>query len=214
MVYIQAPRQSGQPSTSRQSNATHATYAHAHAHGQCKLSRRLIVSIRTITMVVQSSRSDVVSPKSPGALELALIVAPSPVFSISPSGQAIALTHGSMLNSMFPQRVAYQHVLFLHQLCVFLGFALSRVAPQFFTDDSTIPPGVYEGIHELSSVVDREGQSDDQACLTVALTLLLYMNSVDYDTFTITFYSPAPQHKVGARLACWSCTHASTGNSL
>jgi len=44
------------------------------------------------------------------------------------------------LSAVFPFRVAFQHVLFLHQLFMFFSIALSRVFPVLFSEPSGIDP--------------------------------------------------------------------------
>ncbi|KLO11096.1 hypothetical protein SCHPADRAFT_942352 [Schizopora paradoxa] len=44
------------------------------------------------------------------------------------------------LNVLFPYRVAFQHVLFLHQLFMFFSIALSRVFPVLFPESGGIDP--------------------------------------------------------------------------
>lgn len=100
------------------------------------------------------------------ALELALLLAPSlPSFSFS-SATATTLaapppptTPQIIFNVLFPGRVTYQHVMFLHQLFMFVSVALSRVAPQLFPDQSRIPPGLVEQLQNIAGVADREGMS-------------------------------------------------------
>lgn len=68
------------------------------------------------------------------AMELYLIVAPS-----SPRSEAHGYTfvdqltpEWMVLESIFPRRVVYQHILFLQQMFLFLSVAVSRVAPVLF----------------------------------------------------------------------------------
>ncbi|KAK0493047.1 DnaJ-domain-containing protein [Armillaria luteobubalina] len=79
--------------------------------------------------------------------EITLLVSPSP---------STALSNPSILHSFFPQRVAFQHVLFLHQLFFSLSVAVSRVAPRLFPelpDQSAIE---LEKFHTLAGMADRE----------------------------------------------------------
>lgn len=79
------------------------------------------------------------------ASELALILGPS---MISPGPNTLssspttsfqpAVTHGNLLTFIFPNRVVYQHILFLHQLFLFMSVAVSKVAPVLF------PPSIDE----------------------------------------------------------------------
>jgi hypothetical protein len=72
------------------------------------------------------------------ALELYLIVAPTPWM-------------------LFPQRVAYQHILLLHEVFLFLSVAVSRVAPVLFAgegDGDVRAVGARMG--ELARGIERE----------------------------------------------------------
>ncbi|KAJ7125288.1 hypothetical protein C8R44DRAFT_734553 [Mycena epipterygia] len=96
------------------------------------------------------------------ASELALLLSPSP--SPVPSSlllgafrhAADAPTHRTILNVLFPRRVAYQHILFLHQLFLFLSIALSRVAPQFFPDAAKVTEAMTHRLLQLVGAADRE----------------------------------------------------------
>ncbi len=85
-------------------------------------------------------------------MEVAVLLAPTPssfdasVWASSPD------TSTAFLNSLFPRRVAYQHVLFLHQLFLFLSMALSRVAPTLFLP----PPAPPDKVTTLSQIANRE----------------------------------------------------------
>ena len=69
---------------------------------------------------------------------------------------------------MFPQRVPYQHILFLHQVFMFLSVALTRIVPYFiflFNDSQTTQSQVnpaekalLERIYATIAVADREGE--------------------------------------------------------
>lgn len=100
------------------------------------------------------------------ALELYLIVAPSS----APSGVS-AYTfvdqvplQRTLFKRVFPQRVAYQHILFLHQVFLFMSVAVSRVAPVLFGGmmqvDGEIDVEVVRAmggrIEELTKGVERE----------------------------------------------------------
>ncbi|KAF7350963.1 J domain-containing protein [Mycena sanguinolenta] len=96
------------------------------------------------------------------ACELFLILSPSP--SLLPSGLLIGSftpptegpTHRTILHFLFPRRVAYQHILFIHQLFLFLSIALSRVAPQFFPDAAKITEAMSHRLFQLVCAADRE----------------------------------------------------------
>ncbi|KAJ7621558.1 hypothetical protein DFH06DRAFT_1305802 [Mycena polygramma] len=60
------------------------------------------------------------------------------------------------LHALFPRRVAYQHILFLHQLFLFLSIALSRVAPQFFPDAGKVTDALAGRVLQLVCAADRE----------------------------------------------------------
>ncbi len=78
--------------------------------------------------------------------ELALILAPT--------GKTNIFTY------LFPNRITYQHVLFLHQLFLFFSVALSRVAPLFSPpdDDPRTEKAILEKTQILASMADREGK--------------------------------------------------------
>lgn len=85
------------------------------------------------------------------ASELSLLVHPSP------SSSSSIFVSGSILHSLFPGRVAFQHVLFLHQLFMFLTTALTNVAPVLFSGDpSETQDGMLQRLNALAGVADRE----------------------------------------------------------
>ncbi|KAJ7287007.1 DnaJ-domain-containing protein [Mycena rebaudengoi] len=96
------------------------------------------------------------------ASELALLLSPSP----SPASGSMLLspfthpaagpTHRTILHVIFPRRVAYQHILFLHQIFLFMSIALSRVAPQFFPDTSKLTDAVAQKLVGLINTFDRD----------------------------------------------------------
>lgn len=64
----------------------------------------------------------------------------------------------TILHVVFPQRVAFQHILFLHQLFMFLSTALTNVAPYLFPDDSPSEYDVlFQKFNALAGAADREG---------------------------------------------------------
>jgi len=72
----------------------------------------------------------------------------------------------SILQRIFPNRVPYQHILFLHQVFMFLSVALSRVVPQVIsllsedgTDSRELEPverAIWERIYGTIAIADRE----------------------------------------------------------
>lgn len=100
------------------------------------------------------------------ALELCLIVAPSS----APSGVSAytfvdqVRSEWMLFESVFPQRVAYQHILFLHQVFWFMSAAVSRVAPVLCAGmmevDEEMEGGVVRAmggrIRELSKGIEAE----------------------------------------------------------
>jgi hypothetical protein len=101
------------------------------------------------------------------ALELYLVLSPSPSPSPGPSAYTFidqAPSHTTLLNTLFPKRVAYQHILFLHQIFFFMSVALSRVAPVLFAGLMSVDEGVEGGavramgerIAVLANAVERE----------------------------------------------------------
>jgi hypothetical protein len=96
--------------------------------------------------------------------ELLLLLSPSPslnatITNISSSyfsSLTSAPTHHTILHTLFPRRVAYQHVLFLHQVFIALSIALSRVAPKLFPEQPKAGKAVIDRIRALSLLADRE----------------------------------------------------------
>ncbi|KAF8141182.1 DnaJ-domain-containing protein [Boletus edulis] len=66
------------------------------------------------------------------ALELYLMVAPSSRLSGASAFVDQVPSQWMLFESLFPQRVAYQHILLLHQVFLFMSVAISRVAPVLF----------------------------------------------------------------------------------
>ncbi|KAL0577688.1 hypothetical protein V5O48_004292 [Marasmius crinis-equi] len=87
------------------------------------------------------------------ALELSFILYPIP----SSSSPVTELSLKNLFHVIFPYRVPYQHILFLHRVFMFLSIALSRVAPRLFPDD---PRSEYEIVIQhlaaLAGFGDRE----------------------------------------------------------
>ncbi|KAJ7072806.1 DnaJ-domain-containing protein [Mycena amicta] len=95
------------------------------------------------------------------AFELSFIVSPSP--SLTPTGLLIGApgsdnepARRTILHVLFPQRVAYQHILFLHQLFLFMTIALTRVAPQFLPDPAKVTEAMSHRLLQVATAVDRE----------------------------------------------------------
>jgi hypothetical protein len=100
--------------------------------------------------------------------EFALILGPSATMSnpSDTSASGSSTIHENILVAFFPRRVAYQHVLLLHQIFIFASIAVSRVAPVLFPPtieeveglgmDPRLVQGVLEKITELSQNIDRE----------------------------------------------------------
>lgn len=83
--------------------------------------------------------------------ELALLVYPSP------SSSSSIFVSGSILHVLFPERVAFQHILFLHQLFMFLTTALTNVAPVLFPSDQLNEQEVLlQKLNILAGTADRE----------------------------------------------------------
>ncbi|KAK7036528.1 hypothetical protein VNI00_011725 [Paramarasmius palmivorus] len=94
------------------------------------------------------------------ALELAFILYPTPSASTVTTvfaDPAADLSFKTIFHVLFPYRVPYQHIRFLHQVFMFLSIALTRVAPRLFPDD---PRSEYElvlqHIEAMSGFADRE----------------------------------------------------------
>jgi hypothetical protein len=79
----------------------------------------------------------------------------------SPAFEQSFFSYGAnktLLHVIFPQRVAFQHILFLHQLFIFLSAALSNIAPYFFPiDPRSESDAVLEGLNNLSDSLNRQG---------------------------------------------------------
>ncbi|TFK45057.1 hypothetical protein BDQ12DRAFT_642215 [Crucibulum laeve] len=106
------------------------------------------------------------------AAELSLLLAPSPAVASlnNPTSSTFLGTLSALfpspaqvnsptiLHILFPQRITQQHVLFLHQLFMFLSVALSRVAPQLFPpeDNPQTEAAILERTKALASLADRE----------------------------------------------------------
>ena len=73
-------------------------------------------------------------------------------------------THAGLLTFLWPRRVAYQHIRFLHALFVLASFALSNVVPVLFPTPSREleekwAAGEAQQILQLSGIVAQEGAS-------------------------------------------------------
>ncbi|KAF9020369.1 DnaJ-domain-containing protein [Hymenopellis radicata] len=86
------------------------------------------------------------------SMEVAVLLAPTPSSFDTSMWASSPDTSTALLNSLFPRRVAYQHVLFLHQLFLFLSMAISRVAPTLFLP----PPPPPDKVSTLSQIANRE----------------------------------------------------------
>lgn len=120
--------------------------------------------------------------------ELALILAPT--------GQTNIFTY------LFPNRITYQHILFLHQLFLFFSVALSRVAPLFSPpeEDPRLEKAILEKTQILASMADREGKASfppyfaltffAHAC-TISPFLASIILHADFHTISPSTVSPA-----------------------
>ncbi|KAG5722016.1 Chaperone protein dnaJ [Termitomyces sp. T112] len=99
--------------------------------------------------------------------EISLILSPSPsslpTSTLALKGLVTTYTTHTPLHTLFPQRLIFQHILFLHQLFVFLSFALGRVVPVLlsaFSPNNTLSPAqtqeLIQEIFQLASIADRE----------------------------------------------------------
>lgn len=98
------------------------------------------------------------------ALELHLLLAPSSqVTEQSPFVDHIP-TSGTLFDQLFPRRVVFQHIQFLHHVFLFLSVALSRVAPVLFPSmmrsdpvvDRQMMKAVAERLGTLAKSTERE----------------------------------------------------------
>ncbi|KAJ3964722.1 hypothetical protein EV361DRAFT_955677 [Lentinula raphanica] len=95
------------------------------------------------------------------ASELAYVLYPSPsstsIFSSAFWDPSNTDTRPTILHILFPYRVAYQHILFLHQMFIFSSIALTRVAPQLFPDNQQEEQRrILQQISQQAAVCDRE----------------------------------------------------------
>ncbi|EEB94971.1 hypothetical protein MPER_06132, partial [Moniliophthora perniciosa FA553] len=94
------------------------------------------------------------------ALELAFILYPTPSPSTSATifaDPAAGLSFKTIFYLIFPYRVPYQHIRFLHQVFMFLSIALTRVAPRLFPDDPrTEYQIVLQHLEAMAGFADRE----------------------------------------------------------
>lgn len=123
---------------------------------------------------------------------MSLLLSPTPVSSLSPTfpfSRSTYMTH-TILHDLFPQRITHQHILFLHQLFLFLSIALSRVVPVLLSAISPIPQQispqeqrqVAERLAGLSMIADRE-------------------TSIMVNTVLHSVVSPAGEHETVSSLA-------------
>ena len=73
-------------------------------------------------------------------------------------------THAGLLTFLWPRRVAYQHIRFLHALFVLCSFALSNVAPVLFPQptreaEERVVVGRAQQILQLAGQISAEGSS-------------------------------------------------------
>ncbi|KAF9523836.1 hypothetical protein CPB83DRAFT_798733, partial [Crepidotus variabilis] len=105
------------------------------------------------------------------AVELSFILSPFPATPgsfLPPSDPTSMLlpTSSAILQRLWPNRVPYQHILFLHQVFMFFTVALTRVVPQFTTllgnDDAgarelePLERAIWERIYGAVAIADRE----------------------------------------------------------
>ncbi|KAG6899392.1 hypothetical protein C0993_010611 [Termitomyces sp. T159_Od127] len=99
--------------------------------------------------------------------EISLILSPSPstLPTSKPAFEGLLTTYTTHtpLHTLFPHRLIFQHNLFLHQLFVFLSFALGRVVPVLisaFSPNNSLSPvqanEMVRQILQLVSIADRE----------------------------------------------------------
>ncbi|KAI5123794.1 hypothetical protein M0805_009089 [Coniferiporia weirii] len=105
-------------------------------------------------------------------ISMSVVAKPSPVafwryilfFGVLASELCLIVRNDSwVLGLIFPERVAFQHVFLLHQISIFLSFAVSRVAPVLFPEPPTIRPEdprtyapYLERLHRSLKFVDGE----------------------------------------------------------
>ncbi|KAJ3733856.1 hypothetical protein DFJ43DRAFT_1067043 [Lentinula guzmanii] len=95
------------------------------------------------------------------ASELAYVLYPSPsttpILSSAFWDPSNFGTRPTLLQILFPRRVAYQHILFLHQMFIFSSIALTRVAPQLFPDtQQDEKQRILQQINQQAAFCDRE----------------------------------------------------------
>ncbi|PPQ88960.1 hypothetical protein CVT25_005059 [Psilocybe cyanescens] len=111
-----------------------------------------------------------INPPSPSLFSFLRPLSPS-----SASSTALSLSSSlaptSFLQTLFPQRIPYQHILFLHQVFMFLSVAVSRVYPRvlmLFSEDGSVDANgngkqldamekaVWERVYGTLAIADRE----------------------------------------------------------
>ncbi|GLB37864.1 putative dnaJ molecular chaperone homology domain [Lyophyllum shimeji] len=135
-------------------------------------------------------------------ISLILSPSPSPVSASSPSlsGLLTTYTTHTPLHTIFPRRLIHQHILFLHQLFVFLSVALTRVVPVLLGAFSPQPPSpamnheLLQNISQLASIADRE--------TSIILHTLLHSIASPPSSASSPTSSPAPPHEEISSLAC------------
>ncbi|KAG6873144.1 hypothetical protein C0995_002518 [Termitomyces sp. Mi166 len=136
--------------------------------------------------------------------EISLILSPSPS-SLPTSkpplkGLLTTYTTHTPLHTLFPQRLIFQHILFLHQLFVFLSFALGRVVPVLisaFSPKNSLSheqtQETIQGILQLASIADRE--------TSISLHTLLHSIASPESTTSSPPSTTAPPHEDISSLA-------------
>ncbi|KAF8058722.1 DnaJ-domain-containing protein [Lyophyllum atratum] len=135
-------------------------------------------------------------------ISLILSPSPSPAAASTPalSGLLTTYTTHTPLHTIFPQRLIHQHILFLHQLFVFLSIALSRVVPVLlgaFSPESlpspAMNPELLQNISQLAAIADRE--------TSIVLHTLLHSIASPESSTSAPASSPAPPHEEISSLA-------------
>ncbi|KAJ2931472.1 hypothetical protein H1R20_g5557, partial [Candolleomyces eurysporus] len=123
--------------------------------------------------------------------EVALITTPSP---------SLSNRHITILHKIFPQRVVYQHILFLHQLFMFLNVALLRVTPYLIPVDEFADPGLELALLDRTTALVN--MADREASKMVHTELQSIANPVPSSSSapSDSGFSSTPQHPSFARM--------------
>ncbi|KAH7911375.1 DnaJ-domain-containing protein [Hygrophoropsis aurantiaca] len=130
------------------------------------------------------------------ASELYLILSPSPVASSPAAALFIDVTTPTrtILDMLFPRRVVYQHILFLHQIFFFVSVALSRVAPVLFPSLTKNDPSVDQ--HLVRAMAERMGSLAKSVERELSIILNIELHSLHDSRLDLTSDALKPPKKL------------------